>query len=191
MRSTTAWSIGCTATWLVLQAVLTTQIPSGLDDPDFRDKVETGSGIQSLGSMFLLAAIVLILITAYKNLSEKKDVVYNAPHVENSQDVNIVQHNSGTVTISDRHDSPRESILSVSAEHIDALHIIKSFLEESDHVDAKKARNLIQSAESELKQSGSSKTVIEYIGQAVSLVEKIAPIFGPVTDALKRLRVFV
>jgi hypothetical protein len=73
MRPTTAWAAGSAGVWLLLNLATCGMIPSGLADPGFGQKVAIGGSLQRLGSLFLVAAIVLILITAYKNLYSKED----------------------------------------------------------------------------------------------------------------------
>jgi hypothetical protein len=74
MRPTTAWAAGCAGVWLLLNLATAAVVPSGLGDPDFEEKAAAGGSLHTLGTLFLVIAIVLILITAYKNLFSKESI---------------------------------------------------------------------------------------------------------------------
>jgi len=66
MRTSTKVSIGSAAGWLLLTVISNVAAPSGLDDPNFAQEVNTASGFQTFGNLLLIAAIIAILIRASK-----------------------------------------------------------------------------------------------------------------------------
>ncbi|NGN97278.1 hypothetical protein G5S52_06275 [Grimontia sp. S25] len=66
MMTSTKVSIGSAIAWFLLNIIASGSAPTGLGDPDFKEKVSTAASLQGLGNIFLIIAIIAIIITGYK-----------------------------------------------------------------------------------------------------------------------------
>jgi hypothetical protein len=148
MRGTTVWSIGCAVAWLFFDIIAAAKAPSGVDDPNFDSKVATAGGLQGIGSICLIAAIILILITAYKNLFSKESVKVAGDWNQASYGSTIVSRTQGNVIASAeyRPNNTRSSIL--NSDQAGSLEVLKSFLQQEKRPDAERASSLIRETES-------------------------------------------
>lgn len=190
MRSTTQWSAGCLGIWFFLNIATCAVAPNSLDDPNFASKVSTGSGLQGLGSLFLIASIVLILITAYNNLFSKESIEVRGDWNQASYGSTIVSRSTGPVSVSATYDTSFNNYAILSKQDLASLGELKALLEQSSSSDGSKAVKIINDAEKEMQKGASAnyELILGSISRAITIAERILPSTQSIIDLISSLK---
>lgn len=190
MRATTRWSAGCLGTWFFLNMATCAIAPSSLNDPDFASRVSAGSGLQSLGGLFLIASIVLILITAYNNLFSKESVSVSGDWNQASYGSSIVSKSTGPISVTATYDSSFNNYAILSKQDMSSLQELKSALEQSNSPDGLKAARIINDAEKEIQKgtNANQELILGSISRAITIAERILPPTQSVINVISSLK---
>jgi hypothetical protein len=203
MRATTQWSIGLTIGWFVLNIIANASAPTELPGFDsgrrdaFQNAIATANFFQSIAAISLLAAIICIIVTLYRNIMDKSvnKTIYG-PNLENSPGSNVAT--AGGVVATGRAVVAAYGanlIINKGDEINKNLNTIDDHLKNSDvsEDEKRKARLIIKSLRSDAEQPSENKddaafhikelaTIFRGAGELSSAVkgaiENLATIFG-------------
>lgn len=167
MRPTTVWSILCGAGWLFLNVKARIALWGGLSDGAYL----TAAGLQFVASWFLIAAFILIVMTAYKNLFGEPEAKSEGA----SNNASYSQPGNGMV---------------LNAEHVDALNTTRSFLKESNSAGARNGNAFLGNMDSELNrgQLADRDKALGYLSRSLMIAENLGSTDGPVVEAIRKLK---
>jgi len=119
----------------------------------------------------LVAAFILISMTAYKNLFGDLE-----PNSEGAGiDASSAKPGSGVI---------------LSGDHVESLNIARSFLEEKNSEGAEKSREFLGHMDSELikGQSADRDKALGYLSRSLMIAESLGSTDGPVIEAIRKLK---